>query len=95
MDTTMLSLFDYLKKPAGKDLGGEVYKESKKKKVKIKVETREINNRVYTGKVMLYPRWFLDEYFKKDDNQEELHFQKQSYAQEHGYDGTGDDDLPF
>ena len=56
------SLYDYLGKPAGKELGANVYSSASTKKVPCTI--REISNPKYTGKVMLYPKWFLDEYFK-------------------------------
>jgi len=58
----MISLYDYLGKPAGKELGANVYKAAAAGKVSCTI--REISNPKYTGKVMLYPKWFLDEYFK-------------------------------
>jgi hypothetical protein len=61
----MLSLYDFLGKAAGTELGAEIYKESQNKNVKTKVKTREISNKAYTGKVMLYPKSFLEEYFNK------------------------------
>lgn len=58
----MLSLFDYLKRPAGGELGGRVYEAAKE--ANIPVTTREISTKTYSGKVMLYPKEFLDTYFK-------------------------------
>ena len=58
----MISLYDYLGKPAGKELGANVYTSASTKKVPCTI--REISNPKYKGKVMLYPKWFLDEYFK-------------------------------
>lgn len=57
-----MSLYDYLGKAAGKKLGEEVYKNAKS--LKIQTKTRDISNSAYTGKVMLYPKPFLDLYFK-------------------------------
>jgi hypothetical protein len=62
-DQKMLSLYDYLNKPAGKELGGEVMKASKAHATFIKIETKTVDNPAYKGKVCLYPKWFLDEYF--------------------------------
>jgi len=59
----MLSLFDYLKKPAGTELGGKVYKAAKASQVPTSI--REVHTKTYSGKVMLYPKEFLDSYFKK------------------------------
>jgi len=58
----MVSLFDYLGKPAGSSLGDKVYKAAKK--AKITVTTRDVHTKNYQGKVMLYPKEFLDTYFK-------------------------------
>ena len=58
----MLSLFDYLGKPAGKELGYTVHEYAKSNKITMTV--REVANAKYKGKVMLYPKSFLDTYFK-------------------------------
>jgi hypothetical protein len=57
----MMSLFDYLGKAAGANLGKLVNIEAQNKKIPIKI--REVSNPKYKGKVMLYPKSFLDEYF--------------------------------
>lgn len=57
----MLSLYDYLRKAAGKDLGQQVYKAANAQK--IKVETKQVSNPAYSGKVLMYPKSFLDSYF--------------------------------
>ena len=57
----MVSLFDYLGHAAGKELGAEVAAYATSKKAKI--ETREIANPRYTGKVLLYEKALLDEFF--------------------------------
>ena len=64
-NTEMLSLYDYLGKRAGKELGGEVTKAAITHPKHIQLSSREISNPVYSGKVTLYPKWFLDEYFNK------------------------------
>ena len=58
-----MSLFDFLGKPAGGELGLKVYE--KAAHLKIPMEQREVNTKNYTGKVMIYPETFLKEYFKK------------------------------
>ena len=63
MENNYMSLFDFLGKPAGGELGLEVCKEAMRQD--IKMEQREISNKKYTGKVMLYPEAFLKEYFKR------------------------------
>jgi hypothetical protein len=62
MEEQYLSLFDYLNKPAGPDLGKAVAEHSKRLKVKPKF--KEVSNPKYTGKVLMYPKSFLDGYFK-------------------------------
>jgi len=61
-----LSLYDYLGKPAGGELGKEVA--SAASKAGIKLETREVSNPKYTGIVYLYPNDFLDFYFREPDS---------------------------
>ena len=61
MNSNYMSLFDFLGKPAGGELGLKVCKEAMRQD--IKMEQREISNKKYTGKVMLYPEAFLREYF--------------------------------
>jgi hypothetical protein len=60
-----LSLYDYLRKPAGGDLGKEVAIAAIK--ANIKMQTREVSNPKYTGTVNLYPKDFLDSYFNKQE----------------------------
>ena len=64
MEEQYLSLFDYLNKPAGPDLGKAVAEHSKRLKVKPKF--KEVSNPKYTGKVLMYPKSFLDGYFRPD-----------------------------
>ena len=71
-----LSLYDFLGRP-GKELGKSVYEHAKKQG--IKTETKEITNPKYTGKVMMYPKDFLEDYFSSMQTEE----------------SKFDDDLPF
>ena len=57
----MMSLYDYLGRAAGPELGQQVAQAAAKKKVKF--DTRFVEQGGYKGDVMLYPKWFLDEYF--------------------------------
>ena len=57
----MMSLFDYLGRPAGSELGQRVAAAAARNKVKY--ETRHVSTRTYTGDVMLYPKNFLDQFF--------------------------------
>ena len=77
-----LSLYDYLKKPAGGELGREVAQAASK--AGIKLQTREVDNPKYTGIVYLYPKDFLDFHFRPaDELPGELNY------------NIEDDDLPF
>jgi hypothetical protein len=62
MENQMLSLYDYLGKAAGKDLGNQVYKTASAQK--IQVTEKQVSNPVYKGKVLMYPKSFLDSYFQ-------------------------------
>ena len=57
----MMSLFDYLGRPAGSELGQRVAAAAARNKVKY--ETSHVSTRTYTGDVMLYPKIFLDNFF--------------------------------
>jgi|TARA_R100000081_G_scaffold66507_1_gene34308 hypothetical protein len=57
----MLSLYDYLNRAAGAELGKKVAAEAGKQGVPI--ETKEISNPSYEGKILMYPKQFLDNYF--------------------------------
>jgi hypothetical protein len=56
-----LSLYDFLGKAAGPELGKEVNNEA----IKFNVQTkqRQVSNPVYKGKIILYPKSFLETYF--------------------------------
>ena len=58
----MMSLYDYLGRAAGPDLGKQVAIAATK--AGVKHEIREVSNSKYTGPIMLYPRSFLELYFK-------------------------------
>jgi hypothetical protein len=62
MTENRLSLFDYLGKAAGIELGEKVFKASAA--MNIQPESRNIDIKTYCGKVMLYPKDFLEMYFK-------------------------------
>ena len=63
----MISLYDYLGHAAGPDLGKQVA--SAAAKAGVKHEMREVNHRGYNGPIMLYPKAFLDLYFKNGLNE--------------------------
>jgi len=58
----MISLYDYLGKAAGPELGKKVNEYAQIRKAQ--VSSRYIENPAYRGKVMLYEKEFLDEYFR-------------------------------
>ena len=58
----MQSLYDYLGYAACMEEGERVYTVAKS--LKINVDTRIIETNTYKGKVMLYPTYFLDFYYK-------------------------------
>ena len=62
----MMSLYDYLGRAAGPELGQQVAQAAARKKVKFK--TRYVEQGGYKGDVMLYPKSFLDEYFGGGSN---------------------------
>jgi len=57
-----ISLYDYLGHAAGSDLGQQVATAARK--AGVKGEMREVSNPKYKGPVMLWPKAFLDLYFK-------------------------------
>ena len=84
-----LSLYDYLGKPAGKELGKEVKVAADQQGIHF--ETREISNPSFTGTVCLYPKSFLDHYFRTPDSNDLLDEIDDDFT-------TGDSqdyDLPF
>tara|TARA_Y100001963_G_scaffold117384_1_gene163314 strand:- start:274 stop:597 length:324 start_codon:yes stop_codon:yes gene_type:complete len=58
----MKSLYDYLGHAAGSELGQQVATAARK--AGVKGEIREVSNPKYKGPVMLWPKAFLDLYFK-------------------------------
>ena len=60
-----LSLYDFLGKPAGMEMGRKVATYASKSKIQL--ETREVSNPNYTGKVLLYPKDFLEAFFQEPD----------------------------
>ena len=58
----MMSLYDYLGHAAGPELGQQVATAARK--AGVKGEMREVSNPKYRGPVMLWPKAFLDLYFK-------------------------------
>jgi hypothetical protein len=59
-----MSLYDYLGRAAGQELGAKVNAYARERNVVSK--QRSISNPRYKGTVHLYPTELLDEYFKSD-----------------------------
>ena len=59
----MLSLFDYLGKPAGPELGKQVATAAAVDKIKFNV--KYVSNPKYKGDILMYPKTWLDNYFNK------------------------------
>ena len=60
----MLSLYDYLGRAAGSELGLAITNIASKEN--IPVSSRVIENKAYKGEVNLYPKEFLDRVFTTD-----------------------------
>ena len=58
----MLSLYDYLGKPAGRDLGKQVADAAAAEKIKI--NAKYVSNPKYSGDILMYPKEWLDKYFQ-------------------------------
>jgi hypothetical protein len=73
IEIEMVSLFDYLKKPAGPELGKQVSLAAMNEKIHI--ESKQVTTPKYKGNILMYPKTWLDEYFNKTNNEhQELSF---------------------
>ena len=70
MEIEMVSLYDYLKKPAGPELGKLVASAAMNEK--IHMESKQVANHKYKGNILMYPKTWLDEYFKLDEQFEKI-----------------------
>ena len=68
MEEEMMSLYDYLGRAAGGELGKQVAEAAAQAKVGF--ETKEVSNPKYKGLIMMYPKNFLDQYFNNDQTNE-------------------------
>ena len=57
----MMSLYDYLGRAAGPELGKQVAAAAAQSN--IQMQTRLVENPTYKGSVLLYPKPFLDQFF--------------------------------
>lgn len=62
-DLNMMSLYEYLGRAAGSELGKMVANEATKQKIVI--AEKHVNNPKYKGKILMYPKNFLDKFFNK------------------------------
>jgi hypothetical protein len=67
-----LSLLDYLGKPAGTELGKQVYKYACSLNQSHLVKNRKVNTKKYTGNILTYPKDLLDSYFNNVQNNDTL-----------------------
>jgi len=67
IEIEMVSLFDYLKKPAGPELGKQVSLAAMNEKIHI--ESKQVTTPKYKGNILMYPKTWLDEYFNKTNNE--------------------------
>ena len=58
----MKSLYEYLGKPAGSELGKQVAEAATKAGVKI--DSHHVETKKYTGPILKYPVEFLNQYFR-------------------------------
>ena len=58
----MLSLYDYLGRAAGSELGKKVADAAVTDKILI--SKKEVSNPKYKGEILMYPKEWLDKYFK-------------------------------
>lgn len=77
--SNLISLFDYLGRAAGSDLGAQVAKYSKSIG-NTEVGTRHVENKTYKGPVNLYSESFLDNFFKNPMHENVIAQDKQAYV---------------
>ena len=85
-----VSLYDYLGKPAGEKIGLEVATSARSQG--IETQTRQISNPKFEGEVLLYPKDFLELYFREPDS---IHMDDLPGAIDYSKTVLDDDDLPF
>jgi hypothetical protein len=71
MEIKYISLFDYLGRPAGKEIGGRVNERARE--FGITSLKRFVRNKNYEGKVNLYPEAFLEYYFNNLNNMDAIY----------------------
>lgn len=94
MSSKMVSLYDYLGRAAGNELGRSVATYAHIKKTKI--SKREISNSKYSGFVNLYTEEFLSSYFNNIDHKNIIKQDEEKYKSlERKVSDTEDNTLPF
>lgn len=93
MEEQYKSLFDFLGRPAGPELGKQVASAAVEQK--IKMQEMQVSTKNYTGKIITYPVSFLENYFNGTQPQQ---VNGKMLLLDHqlgdpGRDGSGD--LPF
>lgn len=63
----MMSLYDYLGKAAGPELGKSVYAWAAATNRSHLVKSREVITRTYEGTILVYPKGLLNEYFNNQN----------------------------
>jgi len=58
-----ISLYTFLKRAAGPDLGKQVYKEAAAQKIPF--GEKHVANSRYTGRILIYPISWLEKYFEQ------------------------------
>ena len=61
INKNMISLYDYLGRAAGPELGKRVAAAAVAKNIPF--GSRQVETKSYTGEILLYPKPFLDEFF--------------------------------
>ena len=77
MLSKMVSLYDYLGRPAGKALGWAVAKNASR--INAHVEKRTVVNRAYQGEVNLYSEDLLKVFFKNPSNKAIIEADEREY----------------
>ena len=68
MENQLLSLYDYLGKPAGSELGKQVYQYACSVNQSHLVKNRNVSTKNYKGVILIYPKDMLDSYFNNTKN---------------------------
>lgn len=68
MEEKYQSLYEFLGKPGGSDLGKKVAAAAVEQK--IKMQEQQVSNSKYTGKILTYPISFLENYFNGSQSQQ-------------------------